>query len=100
MTIQSDVKNDLDDFDILYKYACAPRSDNRLRMLRYHDNVFSEVESIFRVQFKEELKAYITDSSTLSNNEVMAYFEHPCSIVADILFEKGHKFVSLAGFVA
>lgn len=96
MTIQNDVKIDLDDFDILYKYACAPRSDKRLCMLTYDDDVFSKVDLIIRAEFEEELKTYVTDGYTMSNSEFIAYFEHPCSIVADILFEKKHDFISLA----
>ncbi|EGR2557685.1 NACHT domain-containing protein [Vibrio alginolyticus] len=95
VTIHSDIKQDFDEFDILYKYVCIPKNDPRLEELDFDGNIFEKIEKVIRNQYELELENYTTNSVMLSNRDSIAYFDHPCTIVADILFEKGHDFITL-----
>ncbi|EOY4908796.1 NACHT domain-containing NTPase [Vibrio alginolyticus] len=94
VTIKSNVNQDFDEFDILYKFVCIPKDDLELDGLGFEKTVFYKVEEIIRDKYGEKVKNYTSSSIMMSNSEAIIYFEHPCTIVVDILFEKGHGFVT------
>ncbi|MEF1312413.1 hypothetical protein QTO01_20405 [Vibrio mytili] len=88
LTRSSIIDDNYDDFNVLYKYVAKSMGDeiNPLDI-----DGFENIKSLLVEEFPN-LESYSLRSVAISS-QCIIYFNHPNTIIADILFEKGHDFI-------